>query len=180
VLADWLVGGPASRANYEQIRVGMPLRKAEEIVGETAGGWWQGPPSLPASAATGWVSVKTQTNRGPSALCEEVQSEGTPILSDKGNSLESWTNRTHKIDVLLDRKGIILGKAYFCDTETSVARRAFDKTPFWCVGLAEAVGLVILGYLCWTWLTKPRRHLQVYATSAADPDFLGRTSEAAQ
>jgi hypothetical protein len=132
-LEDWILNWPASRMNYERIQLGMTLPEAESIVRKKAGRDWT-PPALY------WDF-------------DEMQAEGPRALTNEGAS-RYWTNSSHRIDLVIDAQGAIIGKSYLCNQDVNGIRRVIDMLPLWSIGLAEAIGLLLVVYLCLAWWRK--------------------------
>ena len=128
-LADWILNGPASRMNYEKIHLGMTLPQAESIVREKAGRDWN-PTNLYFDS-------------------EEMQAEGPRALANEGLPF-TWTSSSHRIVVMIDPKGVVIGKAYFCNQDVNGIRRVIDMLPLWSNILVGVIGLLLFAYLCWT------------------------------
>src|SRR5437868_6250457 len=97
-------GGSVSRANYNSIRTGMTLAEVEAVLGGP--GDKLGP--------LGYEDIHVDEQRV--VILESPQ----PL------SIRTWESETHKITVLIDGNGRVIGKSYSRPPGASVLRKVMD------------------------------------------------------
>ena len=150
---DWLVNRPINRVNYERIRVGTSLKETERIIGK--------PNKTTFGEELLGFFLSSKSRQLDVILIDsdggiEVDSEGLPRAKKESCC---WTSGPNSLVVHVDPAGVVFHKYYFCDENTFPPSIFFNLLPFWSLLLAEAIGLVIVIYLCLTWHKKAQRSL---------------------
>jgi len=154
VKVDWFWHWPISQLNYERIRLGMSRDEVKDIMGE-----------------------ENRGDRSPQQFAR--QREGVDVFSlPRIGGFGAWFNKKGEILVHFDSQDQVVGKEFWLRAEPNFLDKTCAFLPLWSVWLAEAIGLLLIVYLCVKWIKKYRRRNQVYAPTVTIPPYFATLSDA--
>jgi hypothetical protein len=183
------IGMPVIQAENIMYQMGMPLTQAENNMDQKGGTGQEGVPRGSTARqptrdpkVANWLEGTPLFHISRKHIFSErvfsysPQTEGESIakgnVASRNTLHKAWTNDTHRIDVIYDPQGIVIGKEFTCSPDVTGTRRVFDMLPLWSILLMAAIGLqMMIIHIGYMWWKKSRRRLQTDSPSGTIPAF---------